>query len=164
MKEWHGLFKTCICSWICLNSRQARAISVHTPPLDLDSLSANPSSGLDFDSLTSNITSFGTIDPAFGFVDVFSGEQLRPIPCLLNSVNVALQLALDDFEGFLFETVYTLDSHPQVDISVIPDEQGGSIPRKYAVWGLNLAIGMSIPSYSSPFGVELRTEGNTSPI
>lgn len=56
---------------------------------------------------------------------------------------MALQLALGDFEELIFEKVFVLESHPQVKITVIPDIVGGSIPLKYAVWGLNIGIGMS---------------------
>ena len=92
-------------------------------------------------SIFDNLTALGAIDPAFGFAPIFSGERLRPVPCLLNAVNAALQLALDDFEGFMFETTFRLDSHPQVEIAVVPDEEGGTIPRKYVVWGLTIGIG-----------------------
>ena len=121
------------------------AINIPTPSFDLLSSNADSLNASDFDSPISNFTSLGTIDPAFSVVPVFQGGKLRPVPCLLNSVNVALQLALEDFEGPMFATVFTLDSHPQVEIRVMPEEEGGSIPRKYAVWGLNTGIGTSFP-------------------
>lgn len=57
---------------------------------------------------------------------------------------MALQLALGDFEELIFEKVFVLESHPQVKITVIPDIVGGSIPLKYAVWGLNIGIDLMI--------------------
>ncbi len=112
--------------------------TIPPPSLDLDSSNADA-----FNGPISTSASLGSIDPAFTFVPRFQGPKLRPVPCLLNSVNVALQLALEDFEGVMFQTVYRLDTHPQVEIAVIPDEDGGSIPRKYAVWGLSIGIGTS---------------------
>lgn len=120
------------------------AISISKPSLGL--VSSDPSSlnASHSDIPISNITSFGAIDPAFGFVPIFYGVKLRPIPCLLNSVNAALELALEDYEGPIFETVFKLDAHPQVEIAFVPDEEGGSVPRKFVIWGLNIGIDLMI--------------------
>ena len=123
------------------------SISIPHPSLDLDSFNVESLDTSDFDGSLSNFTSFGAIDPAFGCRPIFSRAKLRPVPCLLNSVNVALQLALEDFEGPIFKTVFRLDTHPQVEIAVVPDAEGGSIPRKFAVWGLNIGTGMSFQRF-----------------
>ena len=123
------------------------AIAIPNPSFDLDYTNADSLHASDFDSPISNLTSLGAIDPAFKIEPRFQGAKLRPVPCLLNSVNVALQLALEEFEEPMFETVFRLDSHPQVEIGVIPDDEGGSIPRKYAVWGLSLGIGTSFQTH-----------------
>lgn len=149
MKHYHSLFGLLICLWIHLNLNQTCAANIPNPSLHAKPPTAGSLATPDFDNSVLNLTSLGAVDPAFGFVPIFSGDKLRPIPCLLNSVNVALQLGLEDYEGFMFETVFRLESHPQVEIAVIPDEEGGSIPRKYAVWGLNAGIGMSFRSPSS---------------
>lgn len=132
--------------WIEILLIHVFAISIANPSLHLDPSHADSLSASDFDSAISNFTSVGGIDPAFSLVLRYQGAKLRPVPCLLNSVNVALQLALEDFEGPMFATVFRLDSHPQVEIGVIPDEEGGSIPRKFVVWGLNIGIGTSFQS------------------
>ena len=75
---------------------------------------------------------------------MFHGARLPPVPCLLNSVDVALQLALADFEGAVFETVFRLENHPQVEIAVTPEEEGGSVGRKFVVWGLHTGMGLSL--------------------
>lgn len=72
---------------------------------------------------------------------------------------MALQLALGDFEELIFEKVFVLESHPQVKITVIPDIVGGSIPLKYAVWGLNIGIGMSFQGLPFFFGAQLPNRG-----
>ena len=141
MKIHQGLFGLCISSWVNLNLSQVSAIKTLSTTQNVRSArgaSLNPPT---VDTLVLNVTSPGAIDPAFGFVQVLGDIKLRPVPCLLNSVNAALQLALGDFEGFISEKVFRLDSHPQVEIAVVPDDEGGSIPQKYAVWGLSIGIG-----------------------
>ena len=134
---------------------QTSSIDTSSPHLDIGSSGASSLKVPDIDSLFSNVTSLGAVDPAFGFVPILGNVKLRPMPCLLNTVNAALQLALEDYEGFMSKTVYRLNSHPEVQIEVIPDEEGGSIPRKYAVWGLSAGIGMSSRSPSMWFGTSL---------
>lgn len=126
--------------WVQMLLDHASAISIPKPSLSLDSSGTKSLNASYSDSLISNLTSLRAIDPAFGFVPIFYGAKLRPVPCLLNSVNVALELALEDYEGPMFQTVFRLDAYPQVEIAVIPDEEGGSVPRKYVVWGLNIGI------------------------
>lgn len=154
MKICLAYFTLSILVWIDILLNYGSAISIPNPSLALDSPITNSSISRDFRSSIYNFTSSGAIDPAFGFEPVFQGAKLRPVPCLLNSVNAALQLALDDFEGPISETVFRLDTHPQVEIAVIPDEEGGSIPRKYAVWGLNIGIGTSFQIPQSNFGTK----------
>lgn len=132
----HFTFSTFVCICFLLNS--VKSTSIPPPSLDFESSNADA-----FNSPVPTSAPLRDIDPAFTFVPRFQGPKLRPVPCLLNSVNVALQLSLEDFEGVMFKTVYRLDTHPQVEIAVIPDEDGGSIPRKYAVWGLSIGIGTS---------------------
>ena len=153
MKDFHGCLLSLISLWIHLSRNQVLAIDIPASFLNFESSSAGPLNAPDLEDSVRNATSIGGVDPAFDFAPIYLGGKLRPIPCLLNSVNVALQLALEDFEGLLFETVYRLDSHPQVEIAVIPDEEGGSIPRKFAVWGLNIGIGVSFWSPSFLFGL-----------
>lgn len=134
---------------------QISSFDTPSPHLDVGSSGASSLKVPDIDSLFSNVTSLGAVDPAFGFVSVLGNVKLRPVPCLLNTVNAALQLALEDYEGFMSKTVYKLNSHPEVQIEVIPDVEGESIPRKYVVWGLSMGIGMSSRSPSMWFGTSL---------
>ena len=138
MKMCHIHFTSSTFVWICMLLNPVISTSIPSLSLDFDSSNADI-----FNSSVATSAALGDIDPAFTFMPSFQGPKLRPIPCLLNSVNVALQLALEDFEEVMFRTVYRLDTHPQVEIVVIPDEDGGSIPRKYAVWGLSIGIGTS---------------------
>ena len=141
MKTYQGLFGLCISSCINLNLSLVSAIKIPSTTQDVRNSRGTSPKPPTVNTLSLNVTSPGAIDPAFGFVPVLGDIKLRPVPCLLNSVNAALQLALEDFEGFISEKVFRLDSHPQVEIAVVPDEEGGSIPQKYAVWGLSIGIG-----------------------
>ena len=145
MKDHLGLYLFFTSSWI----HQVSAVNKSTLSFNAQSSSAGFLQAPDADSLVLNGTSSVAVDPAFGFVPIFSGEKLPPVPCLVNSVNAALLLALENYEDLLFETKFRIDSHPQVEIAVLPDEEGGCIPRKFAVWGLNLGIGMSFIVFTS---------------
>ena len=87
------------------------------------------------------------------------------MPCLLNAVNAALQLASGDDEGSITETmVFTLDSHPQVEVRVLPERKGGTttMPWKYAVWALDATIDSMIRTKSfesSIFYIRYRGRG-----
>ena len=153
--KYHRLSSVLIILCLLLVIDQISSIDTPSPHLDVGSSGASSLKVPDIDSLFSNVTSLGAVDPAFGFVPVLGDVKLRPVPCLLNTVNAALQLALEDYEGFMSKTVYKLNSHPEVQIEVIPDGEGGSIPRKYVVWGLSMGIGMSSLSPSMWFGTSL---------
>lgn len=92
---------------------------------------------------TSNLTSIDDMPADFRIISNYSRFKLFPVSLLLNAVDVALQLALEDYEGII--TTYTsfiLASHPQVEIVILPyGEEGiGTMPRKYAIWALNASI------------------------
>ena len=116
-------------------------VSLNGDPLTTSFLNSTHVDGqlLDFTPLES-------IDPEFGLVPHFAGPKLLPVSCLLDAVDAALLLALGDFEGTITEEmVFKLDSHPQVEIALLPyDRPGSSIPWKYAVWALNFSINTMI--------------------
>jgi len=143
MKNFSGSALFLISFSTCLTSTLVASISIPRSQ-NIKFANTNSLTGSDLDGSVSNLTSLGAIDPAFGFVPFFGGDKLAPLSCLLTSVNVALELALGDSEGLIPRTVYRLDSHPQVEISVFPEDEGGVIPRKYAVWGINIGIDLMI--------------------
>lgn len=128
---------------VYLTSTLVASLSI-TPSQNIDQANTKILNATDLDGSVSNLTILGAIDPAFGFLPFFGGDMLAPVSCLMNSVNVALELALEDFEGLMPSTVYRLDSNPQVEISVVPDHPQGFIPRKYVVWGLNIGVDLMI--------------------
>ena len=144
MRKYHGLFKLLLGSYLKFNSNQASAANIPTASPEI--FSAGSVNITNFHDLVPNITLPGDIDPAFGLIRVPGGIKLRAVPCLLSTVNFALQLGLDDFEGLIPETAFRLDSHSQVEIAVVPDDESRDIPRKYAIWGLSVGIG----TYLSP--------------
>ena len=140
MKNYHSLFGLLLASCVKFNINQVSATNIPTTFPELSSAgSVNVS---DLHSLLANITSPREIDPAFGFVPVFGADKLRAVPCLLSTVNFVLQLGLGDYKGSIPETTFLLDSHPQVEIKVVPDVDRGRIRRKYALWGLSIGIGI----------------------
>lgn len=86
------------------------------------------------------------VDPDFNLTPVFHGRTLLPVSCLLDAVDVAFQLALGDYEGTMTNLMsFKLESHPQVEIAIIPDPSG--LPWKYAVWALNISADYMIRNY-----------------
>ena len=129
-------------AWVTLLSNHVFAINgtIHNKSLNSESSNTDSAGTSNSNIQSSNFTFLEAVDPAFGFVPVFHGAQLPPVPCLLNSVSVALQLALEKFEEVMFETVFRLETHYQVEIAVTPEEEGGSVRRKFVVWGLNMGV------------------------
>ena len=145
MRKYHGLLALLLGSCIRFNSNQA-ASATRIPTASPEIFSAGSVNISNLHNSVTNVTLPGDIDPAFGLIPVFGGIKLRAVPCLLSAVNFLLQLGLEDFEGLIPETAFRLDSHPQVEIVVIPDDESVDIPRKYAIWGLSVGIG----TYLSP--------------
>lgn len=127
------------------------AISIPYPPLNTNNLNYQPTSESlnrsDPNILSLNLTAFNEpIDPFFGFTSSFRGPKLDENSALLNSIDAALQLALEETDFLVGQTIYRLDSHPEVQITINPDESIGldKIPRRFAVWGLNIGIDLMI--------------------
>ena len=49
----------------------------------------------------------------------------------------------------MVETVFKLESHPQVETAVTTEEEGGSVRKRFVVWGLNMSIGVDPSSMLS---------------
>ncbi len=100
-----------------------------------------------------------SIDPFFGCVPSFKGPKLDENSALLISLDAALQLALEDLGALLGETVYRLDSHPEVQIIIRPDRflRYGKVPQRFAVWGLNIAIDLMIQTRNFQSAIFLLT-------
>lgn len=120
------------------------AISIPTPFLNINKPNAQPLNKSDLKISSLNLSE--PIDPFFGFTSSFKGPKLDENSALLNSIDVALQLALEETDNLVGKLVYRLDSHPEVQITIKPDEFliSGNLPRRFAVWGLNIGIDLMI--------------------
>lgn len=131
--------------WSLISFISTLVASIGIPPSQTIGLAnITPLNATDLDGSVLNLTSLGAIDPAFGFLPFFGQVKLAPLACLMSSVNAALELALGDFQGVMPATIFKLDSYPQVEISVYPDEAGSMMPRKYVIWGINIGIDLMI--------------------
>ena len=86
---------------------------------------------------------FGTMpEKGFEIRVVHWGPKLQTTRCFINAVIAMANMALRQIHGLMGETVFTMEDQPGVAISVLPFNWhlGGQMPRKYAVWGLFLAI------------------------
>ena len=70
------------------------------------------------------------------------GPKLQPTSCLINAVNAMASMALQQIHELMKEMVFEMEEQPGVSITVLPANwhRGGQMPRKYAVWGLYLAV------------------------
>jgi hypothetical protein len=121
------------------------AISIPYLYINDPNIQSHNSSDLEISNLD-HTTVPDSIDPFFGCVPSFKGPKLNENSALLISLDAALQLALEDLDALLGETVYKLDSHPEVQIIIRPDRflRHGKLPQRFAVWGLNIAIDLMI--------------------
>ena len=104
-------------------------------------LQTNATSAGSIDLPDANAT-LGIPDPRFSFRAFYWGPKLRSTSCLMNAVNAMTNMAIPDFSEQLGETVFEMTSQPGVAITVLPKdwERGGEMQRKFAIWGLYLAV------------------------
>ena len=81
-------------------------------------------------------------DERFQVTPVYWGPRLRSTECLFSANDAMANLALNDFYGDLVETIFEFKDQPGVAIAVLPVNwhQGGEMERRFAVWGLYLAV------------------------
>lgn len=147
MKSLNGLMPIAVCLVSDSALHRVAAISISYPILNINNPNIQSLNISDLPSSNLNLTTFSEpIDPFFGFLPTFKGPKLDENSALLNSIDVALQLALEDIDALLGETIYRLESHPEVQITIRPDKslRYGKLPRRYAVWGLNRGIDLMI--------------------
>ena len=133
-----------ILSWLCLMLQITTALATDSLPLEILPSLVNSTQNSDIVDLASSVLVDGDDVPSDFRIDpVLKGPPLLPVSCLLNSVHVALQLAIGDYEGtFPKAAAFQVESHPQVEIIILPYNGDGatSMPWKYAVWALNASV------------------------
>jgi hypothetical protein len=109
-------------------------------------LAAAPPKPIAPDVRSSNIpittTTFADIDPRFEVHPIFWGPKIQSMACLMNAVNALTNMALQDIRAPMGKTTYELADHPNSAITLLPEnwQQRGQIERRFAVWGLFLAV------------------------
>lgn len=82
-------------------------------------------------------------NPADGFVvdrAVYWGAKLRSTAVLFNAVNALTVFARLGFNDDIGDTVLTLPSQPRTAIVVLPKDIGGTMERRFAIWGIYLGV------------------------
>lgn len=70
------------------------------------------------------------------------GHHLRPIACIVNTVHIVGELALEDYEDPIERPkLYRYHDFPDVFFGVIPTE-GKTLPRGVVLWGLSKALNL----------------------
>ena len=68
------------------------------------------------------------------------GQELRPIACLINAVQMIGELALEDYEGTIDHSrLFRYPEYPEVFFGVISIE-GIPLPRSVLLWGISKAL------------------------
>ena len=79
----------------------------------------------------------GDPEPSFKLEAYFNGSKLPFVSCLINIVDTLMILGLEDFSGNMEKVTWNFDDYAQVGMVISPIEEGGSIERRFAIWGLS---------------------------
>ena len=85
-----------------------------------------------------NQAAIGTPDPLFKIEPNLDGQNLPLVSCLMNTIAALEELGIGNFGGRIQETTYKLDTYRQVGIIVVPRIPGGTIERRFVIWGLSM--------------------------
>jgi hypothetical protein len=93
-----------------------------------------------------NSSSMVSIDPRFGIDPTFDGPKLPLISVLMSIVSFLVDLGLQDFLGTTKARARKLKKYPEVQIAIVPNTAGGSIERRFVIWGLTQTAGLMMNS------------------
>ncbi|KAL8791756.1 MAG: hypothetical protein Q9195_005632 [Heterodermia aff. obscurata] len=81
-------------------------------------------------------------DTRFQITPHYWGPQLRSTGVLISALDAMANLALNNFSAGLPETIFDFEEQPGVAIAILPLDwqRGGEMQRRFAVWGLYLAV------------------------
>ena len=88
----------------------------------------------------------GTPDPRFMVTVKFDGPNFPLISCLMSTVKFLATLGSEDFSGSMEKVTWKFRKYPEVGMVVSPSTAGGSIERRFVIWGLSLGVDYLIHS------------------
>ena len=85
--------------------------------------------------------STGSPDPQFHFTLQFDeGSKFPPISCLMSTVDLLHVIASEDFLGRMRKLSWKTNDYPEVGIVISPRTIGGTIERRFVIWGLSQGV------------------------
>lgn len=81
-------------------------------------------------------TTLGVVPDAFNVIPYFEETRLPLFSVLFSIVQALLDEGLEDFNGSMEIVSWVLDDYPEVGITISPNHFGGTMERKFAIWGL----------------------------
>ena len=81
-----------------------------------------------------------TADPRLTVEVKFDGPKFPLISCLMSTVEFLALLGSEDFSGSMEKVTWKLGRYDEFGIVVAPSTVGGSIERRFVIWGLSLGV------------------------
>ena len=81
-----------------------------------------------------------TPDPRLTVEVHFDGPKFPLISCLMSTVEFLVFLGSKDFSGSMKKVTWKLGRYREFGLVVAPSTVGGSIERRFVVWGLSLGV------------------------
>ena len=81
-----------------------------------------------------------TADPRLTVEVKFDGPKFPLISCLMSTVEFLAFLGSKDFSGSMEKVTWKLGRYYEFGIVVAPSTVGGSIERRFVIWGLSLGV------------------------
>ena len=81
-----------------------------------------------------------TPDPRLTVEIRFDGPKFPLISCLMSTVEFLAFLGSEDFSGSMEKVTWELGRYREFGIVVAPSTVGGSIERRFVIWGLSLGV------------------------
>ena len=83
----------------------------------------------------------GTPDPRLHITISFEGSKFPLISCLMNTVEFLYTIVSEDFSGQMETVSWRTNAYPEVGMIVSPSTSGGTIERRFVIWGLSQGVG-----------------------
>lgn len=81
-----------------------------------------------------------TADPRLTVEVKFDGSKFPLISCLMSTVEFLAFLGSKDFSWSMEKVTWKLGRYDEFGIVVAPSTVGGSIERRFVIWGLSLGV------------------------
>ena len=82
----------------------------------------------------------GSPDPQFRITVHFEESKFPLISCLMNTVDFLRGIASENFSGRMRKVSWKMNTYPEVKMVISPRTIGGTIERRFVIWGLSQGV------------------------